>query len=80
VDGRRNVRGPSRNRRVYLGLSEYYPKIAAEWALEGIAGQEEFREVLENAPAGVLDAKSWTYWNLKCGRIPVPLLPARQWR
>jgi hypothetical protein len=49
-------------------------------ALEGIAGEEEFREVLENAPAGVFDAKSWAYWNLKCGRIPVPPLPARQWR
>jgi hypothetical protein len=49
-------------------------------ALEGIAGTEEFREVLVNAPAGIFDAKSWAYWNLKCGRIPAPLLPTRQWR
>lgn len=27
-------------------------------ALQGIAGIEEFREVLENAPAGVFDARS----------------------
>ena len=47
-------------------------------AVQGVAGLEEFREVLERAPAGVFDARSWAYWNLKCGRIPVPPLPARQ--
>jgi len=36
-----------------------------------------FREVLDNAPAGVFDARSWTYWNLRCGRQPVPPLPVR---
>lgn len=47
-------------------------------ALQGIAGTEEFREVLENAPAGVFDARSWAYWNLKCDRSPYPHLPTRQ--
>ncbi|MGI6639617.1 MAG: hypothetical protein ACOX4Z_11420 [Desulfobulbus sp.] len=46
-------------------------------ALQGIAGIEEFREVLENAPAGVFDARSWAYWNLKCGRKPSAQLPGR---
>ena len=45
-------------------------------ALEGIVGQREFEEVLEHAPPGVFDARSWAYWNLKCGRAPGPL-PAR---
>jgi hypothetical protein len=45
-------------------------------ALEGIVGQHEFEEVLEYAPPGVFDARSWAYWNLKCGRAPAPL-PAR---
>lgn len=47
-------------------------------ALQGIVGQEEFREVLDNAPPGVFDARSWAYWNLKCGRVPTPPLPVRQ--
>lgn len=47
-------------------------------ALQGIAGEEDFCEVLEKAPAGVFDARSWAYWNLKCGRTPCPPLPARQ--
>ena len=37
-----------------------------------------FREVLDNAPAGIFDERSWTYWNLRCGRRPVPPLPERK--
>ena len=47
-------------------------------AVQGVAGLQEFREVLERAPAGVFDARSWAYWHLKCGRVPTPPLPARQ--
>ncbi|MBM9538103.1 hypothetical protein [Desulfobulbus alkaliphilus] len=47
-------------------------------ALQGVVGMEDFREVLEKAPAGVFDARSWAYWNLKCGRVPCPPLPVRQ--
>ena len=46
-------------------------------ALQGIVGTDEFREVLENAPPGIFDARSWAYWNLKCGRLPAPPLPIR---
>lgn len=46
-------------------------------ALRGIAGTEEFREVLENAPPGLFDARSWAYWNLVCGRRPAPSMPVR---
>jgi hypothetical protein len=45
--------------------------------LQGIVGKDEFREVLEKAPPGIFDARSWAYWNLKCGRQPVPPLPTR---
>ncbi len=46
-------------------------------ALQGVVGLEEFREVLEHAPPGVFDPRSWAYWNLKCGRVPTPPLPTR---
>jgi hypothetical protein len=46
-------------------------------ALEGLAGQPELREALEHAPPGIFDARSWAYWNLKCGRVPAPPLPVR---
>lgn len=31
-------------------------------------GPDEFREALERAPAGVFDARSWAYWNLRFGQ------------
>jgi hypothetical protein len=46
-------------------------------ALRGIVGQDEYREVLEQAPPGIFDARSWVYWNLVCGRKPAPPLPLR---
>jgi hypothetical protein len=46
-------------------------------ALRGIVGNDEFREVLERAPPGIFDARSWAYWNLVCGRKPAPPLPVR---
>ena len=46
-------------------------------ALQGIVGKEEYLEVLENAPPGIFDVRSWAYWNLKCGRQPAPPLPTR---
>lgn len=47
-------------------------------ALQGIVGLEEFREVLDHAPPGIFDVRSWAYWNLKCGREPAPPLPRRR--
>ena len=47
-------------------------------ALEGVVGPNEFREALELAPPGVFDARSWAYWNLKCGLEPAPPLPVRR--
>jgi len=46
-------------------------------ALKGVVGISEFGEALDNAPPGVFDARSWPYWNLKCGREPAPPLPVR---
>jgi hypothetical protein len=46
-------------------------------ALQGIVSIDDFREVLEQAPPGVFDARSWAYWNLRCGRQPAPPLPTR---
>src|SRR5271168_1161438 len=44
-------------------------------ALLWIIGKDEYREVLEQAPPGIFDARSWAYWNLVCGRKPAPPLP-----
>ena len=46
-------------------------------ALRGIIGKDDYREVLEHAPPGIFDVRSWAYWNLVCDRRPAPPLPAR---
>jgi hypothetical protein len=38
---------------------------------------DDFREALEQAPPGIMDARSWTYWNIMTGRYPVPPMPRR---
>ena len=39
---------------------------------------EDFREAIENAPPGILDERSWAYWNVMAGHYPVPPMPRRQ--
>lgn len=38
---------------------------------------EDFREALEQAPPGIIDQRSWAYWNIVTGRYPVPPMPRR---
>jgi hypothetical protein len=37
-----------------------------------------FKASLAQAPAGVFDARSWNYWHLVFGIVPVPPLPVRR--
>ncbi len=37
-----------------------------------------FLEALDQAPAGIIDARSWAYWNSRFGRYPAPPMPRRR--
>lgn len=37
----------------------------------------DFREALDKAPPGIIDPRSWAYWNSKMGRYPAPPAPKR---
>jgi hypothetical protein len=39
---------------------------------------DDFREALDRAPPGIIDPRSWAYWNAKMGRYPAPPLPKRR--
>jgi hypothetical protein len=39
---------------------------------------DDFREALDRVPAGIVDPRSWAYWNSKMGRYPAPPLPVRR--
>ena len=47
-------------------------------AVDRVIGPDAYREVLEHAPPGVFDARSWAYWNLRCGCSPSRPLPERR--
>jgi hypothetical protein len=38
---------------------------------------DEIRQALDAAPPGIIDPRSWAYWNLRMGRFPPPPAPKR---
>ncbi len=46
--------------------------------LRSFVTEDEFREALDHAPPGIIDPRSWAYWNAKFGRYPAPPIPMRQ--
>jgi hypothetical protein len=38
---------------------------------------DDLREALEHAPPGIIDDRSWAYWNAVIGRYPAPPMPRR---
>ncbi len=41
-------------------------------------GDELWETALRSAPPGLFDVRSWNYWNLVFGFVPVPPLPTRR--
>jgi len=39
---------------------------------------DDLREALDRAPPGIIDPRSWAYWNGKLGRDPIPPMPKRR--
>lgn len=40
--------------------------------------EDGFREAIQKAPPGIIDERSWAYWNLRAGRVPPPPMPHRR--
>ena len=40
--------------------------------------EDGFKEAIENAPPGILDERSWAYWNVMAGHYPPPPMPTRR--
>lgn len=39
---------------------------------------DDLREALDRAPPGIIDSRSWAYWQAMLGRYPAPPMPVRQ--
>ncbi len=46
--------------------------------LRRYVSDDDFREALDHAPPGIIDPRSWAYWNSKMARYPPPPLPVRR--
>ena len=46
--------------------------------LRQFVSDDDFQDALDHAPPGIIDPRSWAYWNLKMGRYPPPPLPNRR--
>jgi hypothetical protein len=40
-------------------------------------GINVFKEALDHIPPGIIDSKSWVYWNIVTGHSAVPPMPER---
>jgi hypothetical protein len=40
--------------------------------------ETDFEAVLDDPPPGIFDRRSWTFWNVRYHREPVPPLPTRR--
>lgn len=47
-------------------------------ALRRYVSDDDFHEALDKAPAGIIDPRSWAYWNTMAGRYPTPPMPKRR--
>lgn len=45
--------------------------------IRSVYGDPALRSVLEDAPPGVFDRRSWNYWHARFGIDPIPAMPKR---
>lgn len=45
--------------------------------IKKLCGMSAFEETLEHMPPGIMDQRSWVYWNVLCDKSPDTPLPER---
>jgi hypothetical protein len=55
-----------------------FARATHEQVLGDYLSADDLREALDNAPPGIIDPRSWAYWNARMGRFPAPPLPKRR--
>ena len=46
--------------------------------LRRFLNDDDLRQALDHAPPGIIDPRSWAYWNSVLGRYPAPPPPSRR--
>lgn len=63
----------------FLAYAMRYADHADMKAIRRHVTDDEFRAALDRVPPGIVDPRSWAYWNSKLGRFPPPPLPERRY-
>jgi hypothetical protein len=61
----------------FLAYAMTYARHEDMQVIRRYVSDEDIREALDVAPPGIMDPRSWAYWNSKMGRYPAPPLPLR---
>lgn len=62
----------------FMAYSMTYARHEDMRVLRRYVTDDDMREALDNAPPGIIDPRSWAYWNSKMGRYPAPPMPVRE--
>jgi len=62
----------------FLAYALRYAQPADMAAIRAELGDDYILQTLDRIPPGIVDARSWAYWNSKLGRWPAPPAPRRQ--
>jgi hypothetical protein len=62
----------------FLAYAMTYARHEDMRVIRRFLSDDDFREALDCAPPGIIDPRSWAYWNSKMGRYPAPPLPQRR--
>lgn len=65
------------NSRRFLAYLMTYGTVEEVLTAKKYFSDRDFEAVLEDPPAGIFDARSWTYWHCVYKRATVPPLPHR---
>jgi hypothetical protein len=61
----------------FLAYAMTYARHEDMRVIRRYVSDHELRQALDRAPPGIIDPRSWAYWNLKMGRLPAPPMPKR---
>lgn len=61
----------------FLAYAMSYARHEDMRVIRQFVSDDDFRDALDHAPPGIIDPRSWAYWNAKMGRYPAPPLPRR---
>lgn len=65
------------DQRLFLAQAMTYGNWEDMELVRSTYGTDALRALLQDAPPGVFDPRSWSYWHARFGITPVPPLPRR---